>query len=123
MRFGPILVAYFLIGVVMWGGGVIAWQDAGLAQEFIDPSGGNVSTNDSTARQLEQTGGVIDQAASSLAGPVILIWNLITNFLRFLFWPTSVMIAVNAPPRLTALASVLTVAFFVAIIGLLGRIS
>lgn len=123
MRFGPVIMAYFMIGVVMWGGGVIGWSQAGVGQQFVDAGGNQVQPNESTADQLERTGGVVNQAAQSLAGPVILVWNLVTNFIRFLFWPVTTMTAVNAPPQLVVLSAALSIGFFVALIGLLGRIS
>jgi hypothetical protein len=123
MRFGPVIMAYFMIGVVMWGGGVIGWTESGVGQEFVNPQGDQVTPNNETAEQLERTGGVVDQAAQSLAGPVILVWNLVTNFIKFLFWPVTTLQAVNAPPQLVVLSAALSVGFFVALIGLLGRIS
>jgi hypothetical protein len=124
MRFGSILLAYFIIGTVMWGGGLIAWDTTGPVQEFVGVENGSVDANESTAGQLERTGGVVGQAAQSLAGPILLVWNLVTGFVAYVFWPVTVLTTVNAPPQLIVLmGGSMSVAFFVAIVRLLGRVT
>lgn len=123
MRFGPIIIVYFILGVVMWGGGVVAWNDVGVAQEFIEKDNSGLNPNEQTAGQLERTGGIVGEATQSLAGPVLLVWNLLTGFIAFLFWPVVTLQSVNAPPQLVVLSGVLCLAFFVAVASMLGRIS
>lgn len=101
-RFGRIIVVYFVIGAVMWGGGAIAWSESGLNTLIIeDPATGQV--NEDTTTQLEDTGGPLRQAAQSFGGPVLAIWNIVVKFIGYLFWPITVLQSVNAPPRLVVL--------------------
>jgi hypothetical protein len=125
MRFGSILMAYFVVGAVMWGAGLVAWDTTGAAQEFVDVGeNGTVNANESTAGQLDRTGGVVGQAAQSLAGPILLVWNLVTGFVAYIFWPVTVLQQVNAPPRLIVLmGGAMAVGFFVSIVRLLGRVT
>jgi len=125
MRFGSILMAYFVIGAVMWGGGLIAWDTTGPVQEFVDVGeNGTVNANESTAGQLERTGGIVGQAAQTLAGPILLVWNLVTGFVAYLFWPVTILQNVNAPPSMIVLmGGVLAVGFFESIVRLLGRVT
>jgi hypothetical protein len=125
MRFGVILLVYFVLGAVMWGGGVVDYAETGPVQEFVEPQqNGSVEVNQSTAGQLERTGGVVGQASKSLAGPLLLVWNLVTGFVSYVFWPVTTLQAVNAPPRFIVLAGgALSVGFFVSVVRLLGRVS
>jgi len=118
-------MAYFIVGAVMWGAGLVAWDTTGPAQEFVDVGqNGTVNANESTAGQLERTGGVVGQAAQSLAGPILLVWNLVTGFVAYVFWPVTVLQTVNAPPRLIVLmGGAMAVGFFVSIVRLLGRVT
>lgn len=101
-RFGSLILVYFVIGAVMWGGGAIVWSEAGVGTLIIeDPQTGTV--NDDTVDELEDAGGPIRQAAEQIGGPVLAIWNIIIKFIGYLFWPITVLQAVNAPPRITVL--------------------
>jgi len=101
-RFGTVIMVYFVVGAVMWGGGAIAWSETGLNSLIIeDPQTGEV--NDNTTEQFEQAGGPIRQAAQSFGGPVLAIWNIVVQFIGYLFWPVTTLQSVNAPPRLVVL--------------------
>jgi len=103
MRFTTIIVTYFVIGAVMWGGGAIAWDDSGVGQYLIeDPTRGDA--NEGVQSNIEQAGGPIQQAAGTIGGGgVLAIWNILVQFIAYLFWPLSVLISINAPPRATTL--------------------
>lgn len=98
-RFAQILLAYFMIGAVMWGGGVIVWTQTGIGGLIIEDTTGGVDVNENTSKQLERSGGPIREAAASLGGPILAIWNFVARFIGYLFWPITVLQSVNAPPR------------------------
>lgn len=101
-RFGTIVIVYFIIGATMWGGGAIAWTESGVGTLIIeDPQTGQV--NDETTNDLSEADGPIRQAAQSFGGPILAVWNIIVQFIGFLFWPVTVLQAVNAPPRIVVL--------------------
>jgi hypothetical protein len=119
MNFRNIIVAYFVIGAVMWGGGAILWEDSGIGQFFIEsPSEGEL--NENTQDDLESMSGPIQQAASQLQGSGLLaIWNILVKLIGSLFWPIIALQGVNAPPRVWVLfGGAPTVAFFGAVIAL-----
>lgn len=121
MRFGELLVAYFLVGAVLWGGGVISWQQSGVGVLVLEqPASGDVEVNQETGESLEQAGGPIQQVGSQFEGTgLVAVWNVIVPFLGYLFWPITVLLAVNAPPRVTAtLGGGLSTAFLGAVIKL-----
>jgi len=119
MRWGHVIIAYVLIGAMMWGGGVIQWSDTGVAGLFVDSPSGDV--NEQTGEDLSDAGGPIQQAASTVEGTgLIAIWGLLVRFLGFLFWPIVTLQSVGSPPRVIVLIGVpLTTSFFVATVRLI----
>lgn len=120
VRLGEVIIAYFLIGSLMWAGGLIAWGDAGVGSVFMNPTGDTVAANQSTGEQVEQAGGPIQQAVDTVSGGGLLaVWNLVTSILTFFFWPIAVLQTVHAPAELVVLAGgVFVVAFFVGLMRL-----
>jgi hypothetical protein len=123
MRFSRIILAYVVIGSVMWAGGALAWDDVGMASVFIEEPGadGPTEVNDATGDDLEGLGGPIQQAARSVGGSsIIAVWNLAAKFVGFLFWPVVVLSGANAPASVTVvLGGAFTAAFFGSIFRLL----
>jgi len=119
VRFSSIIVTYFVIGALMWGGGAISWDSTGLSGLIIDDPANGVSTNESTAEDLENAGGPIQQSLQQLGGPLLAIWSIIVKFIGYLFWPITVLQSNNAPPRVTVL---LGGTFSVAFIGATVRL-
>lgn len=120
-RFGSIIMVYFVIGAVMWGGGAIAWSESGIGQLVVtDPQAGEV--NEDLSGDLENSGGPLRQAAQNFGGPVLAIWNIVVKFIGYLFWPVTVLQSVNAPPRLVVLlGGTPTLAFLGGILRLITR--
>ena len=117
VRFSQIALAYFVIGAVMWGGGVVAWQDSGIGTLFVDDPSANGQTqvNSDTADDLEGAGGPIQEAASSagIGGGLLAVWNMLIQFIAFLFWPITTFDGANAPATITVIfGGTPTVAFF-----------
>jgi len=121
-RFSDMLLAYFVIGAVMWGGGAIAWQDSGVGGLIIKDTTDGVSVNENTSQQLERSGGPIREAAKSMGGPILAIWNFVAQFIGYLFWPVTVLQTANAPPRVVVLlGGSLSTMFLGAIVRLIRR--
>lgn len=121
MRFTNVVLAYFVMGAVMWGGGAIAWQDSGLGPVFIEtPGDGTTQANEETSDDLSQLGGPIQAAASAVAGTgLIAVWNILVKIVGVLNWPIITLISQNAPPRVTVVGGgAITVAFWVTFIRL-----
>lgn len=122
MQFNRIILAYFMIGAVMWGGGAIDYENAGVSEMFIEESGGEFVINEDTSGDLSESGGPIQTAAANVAGGLIAVWNLISKALGYLFWPITVMQSANAPPRVVVLlGGAPTAAFWGSIIMLFSR--
>lgn len=120
VRFGHVVMAYFVMGAVMWGGGAIMWGDAGLGAIIVDqPAAGGV--NDQTVQDLEDAGGPIQNALSQVgAGALIAVWNLVVKFFGFLTWPMTVLANGGAPPRVwVLLGGTPTMAFYTGVIRLI----
>lgn len=118
MRFSSIIIAYFLIGAVMWGGGALDWDEAGVAGVFIeDPQSGEI--NDETATALNNMGGPITQVVGqTIGGGLIATWNVLVKFIGYVFWPTTAMLSINAPMKIVVLATVFPVAFVASVLRL-----
>ena len=116
VRFANIVIGYFIIGAVMWGGGALVWSDAGVGTLFINnPQTGDI--NENTTEQLKETGGPIQQAANAATGGLIAVWNLMVQLIGFLFWPIQTLADSNAPPQIVVLfGGTPTVAFVGAVI-------
>jgi len=120
MRFSTVVMTYFVLGAVMWGGGVIAWDDSGVGQFLIEnPERGD--TNENVRDNIEQAGGPIQQAAGTLSGGGLLaVWNFLVQLVGFLFWPITVLVSVNAPPRAIVLVGgTVSMAFFATLIRII----
>ena len=123
MRFGHVIMAYFVIGSLMGGAGLITWDDSGVGTIFIDdPSANNEddATNQETAGALEEAGGAIREAAAAIGGAGLLaIWDFIAGLAGFLVWPITVLIGVNAPAEFVVLfGGTPTAAFYVGLLRL-----
>lgn len=104
-RFGNIVVAYFVIGALMWAGGAIAWSNTGVGQLFVDTPQDDLGVNETTTGQLEKSNGPVQEAVGALgASPLLAVWNIIVGILGYLSWPVTVLQSVNAPPRIVVMA-------------------
>lgn len=118
VRFSNIVLAYLIIGGVMWAGGAVAWGDAGINQFFIDQNAaGDIDPTSGPQEELGGVGSTIQNVIASFGAPLVLIWNLITGLISWLNWPLAVLVSVNAPPRIVVLVGgPMTAAFYLSII-------
>ena len=117
VRFSNIVLAYLIIGAVMWAGGAVAWGDSGINQFFIEQSGDEVSPTGNAEEQLSGADSTIQNVISSFGAPLVLIIKLIGGLISWLNWPIAVLLTVNAPPRIVLLlGGPMTAAFYLSLI-------
>jgi hypothetical protein len=120
MRFSTIILAYFVVGAVMFGGGAIDYEEAGVATFFVEEDGGTFGPDEETAGELEGLGGAIQQLLGEFIGAIQLVYNLIVSLLGFLNWPLVVLSSANAPPMaVLLLGGTFTAAFYMSVIRLI----
>lgn len=119
MRFRELVLAYFVIGAVMFGGGAIAWESSGVATWFISNDQTGLSVEEKPQTDIENSGSTITSVIQDFGGPAILVWNLAAGTFAFLHWPIVVLATNNAPPTLTILlGGGLVVGFYMSLVGL-----
>lgn len=97
-------MTYFILGVVMWGSGLIGWGELGLVEFFFNnPETSGGLANESVQAELVGTDNRLGDVAGGLVGPILAVWGLVTGVVTFLFWPVFTLAAMNAPPELTLL--------------------
>lgn len=102
MNLGELVLAYFVIGAVMFGGGAIDFDEAGITKLMISNEGGEVGIADSFIAQWKSitTSPTIFE---SIGGAMIMIWDLLVLFLGGAFWPVLVMASNDSPTTVTVL--------------------
>lgn len=120
VRASNIVLTYFVIGAVMFGGGGVTFDDSGLTQFFVSQdAAGGVQPDDQPENRLDGVSGVITNLVGAFGGPAILVWNLFVGLVAYVHWPLTVLIEHAAPPRVTLLlGGTLQVAFYMATIRL-----
>lgn len=120
VRFSQIVLAYFVIGVVVFGGGGVVWENAGVPNFFVDQSdSGEFSGSEELDRQTNETGNAISSVVNTLTGPVLLVWKLAGSIFALIHWPVFALSTNNAPPILVlGLGGGFTAAFYLSIIRL-----
>jgi hypothetical protein len=118
-----VLLVYFLIGFVLWGGGVIGYDEAGVTEMVISGvSGQGVTLNTETANDVENLNGPIEQAVNTFAGGGLLAaWKFVSGLIDFMFWPTSVPISTNAPVEVTVGMATLNFSFVLGMVAIFRR--
>lgn len=105
---------YFIIAAVMFGGGVITWNETGAVQYFMgeDPDAAIPTGDESPGGAFDRVMAVIAQATGMFGGVIIMIVALISNLLQFMHWPVIVLSSNDAPLRITVLLGGSLVAMF-----------
>jgi len=117
-RLGSVVITYFVIGAVMWGSGILDAGQLGVAEIFFDfgPDGA-VQSSEEPQGLLDSMGNSIDDVAGGLVGPVLAVWNVLTQLITVLFWPVAALRSTGAPTSVVVLlGGTPTVAFFMGII-------
>jgi hypothetical protein len=120
VRFCNVVLTYLVIGAVMFGGGAIGWDSIGPAQFFVDEDTGEISPSNQSEDRLNGTRGALKSLVDSVAGPVLIIWSIISGLIGFLNWPITVLWTNNAPPVIIlVLGMPMTAAFYLSLIRVL----
>lgn len=121
VRFSDIVIAYFVIGTIMYGGGAVEWQDAGVPGWFVEQGDdGEVQATQQTEENLDGIGGALKTLVDAVVGPILIIWDIVSGLVGFIHWPILVLTQNNAPPILTILlGGGFTSAFYLSMIRLL----
>jgi len=118
VRASDVLLGYFVIGAVMWGGGAISFDDAGVVGAVVDDDGG-LSVDDGLGNELSEQSGIIRSLASLAVGSLVFVINLISIFFTYLNWPIWVLVTNNAPPVITVLlGGSFTAAFYLSMLSI-----
>lgn len=119
MRFTNIIMAYLVIGIVMFGGGAVDFEDSGVTTFFVDQSGSDIEPDQEATNKSQNVGGAIKSVIDKLVGPIVIVWNLAVSFISYLNWPVIVLMSADAPPVMTLLLGVpLTAGFYLSLIRL-----
>lgn len=120
IRASRIIILYFVMGTVMFGGGAVTWDNSGPTQFFVELGDTGVSPNEeNTAGNLEGIDGAITNLIGSFAGPVLLVWNLFAGIISYIHWPLFVFMDAGAPISVTVLlGGTLTAMFYMSVIRL-----
>jgi len=120
VRFSSIVLAYFVIGSVMIGGGAIDLDDAGVAQFFVDETDGEYGPAQGRQSDLQGLAGALQSVVDAVVGPIVLIYNLILGLIAYLNWPLTVLASVGAPPMaILLIGGSFTAAFYLSIVRLI----
>lgn len=124
MNIGNLILAYFVIGTMMWGGGVLAFEEAGVITSVVDNNGGDVQVNESLSGKVDEQDSVIGGVVSAFGGGLLIVWNMFIILVKFIHWPIITLAQNNAPPQITVLlGGGMTLSFYLAIIMLVSRSS
>jgi len=124
VQFSNLIIVYFVVGAVMFGGGAVTFDDSGVTKFFVDMDGNDVSPDGEPESKLSGLSGTITSLVGQFGAPLVLIWNLVVGVVSFLHWPLTVLIENNAPPRVTLLlGGTFTAMFYMALLGLVTRSS
>ena len=117
-RLGSVVITYFVIGAVLWGSGLLEAGQLGVAEIFFDFSeSGGVEASQEPQGLLDSMGNSIVDVAGGLVGPVLAVWNVLTQLISVLFWPVSALRSTGAPAEVVVLlGGTPTVAFFMGVI-------
>lgn len=119
MRFSRIVLAYFVLGAVLFGGGAISYDDAALNSFFVKDTAEGFEANSETEGNLSNIENALGSLVGEFLGAIQLVYNLIVGMLGFLNWPIVVLATNNAPPMATLLiGGSLSVAFYMSVIRL-----
>lgn len=119
MRFSSIVMSYLIIGVVMFGGGAVALDDAGVANWFVEGDNGSFVPSTNSMSNAQGIGGAISSVVSLAVGTVLLVWNLAIGLIAYLNWPLIVLYSNNTPPMMVLLlGGGYTAAFYLSLIRL-----
>lgn len=122
MRLSQAVIAYFFIGAVMFGGGAIPFDEAGLTGVFLEQEAdGDITANDGAIAgddgMLNNLIGPVRNALGTIAGGELLAaFGAIDKLLGYFAWPVTVMQYHDAPNEVVLLSGGLVASFVMAVL-------
>lgn len=119
MKFTHVLVLYFICGSMMWAGGVVTWEEAGIVNVIMNPNTDGSLVNEETQQLIQDTSNVIEKVSSALQfAPLFAVTDLLFKLAGFVFWPITVLQIVGAPIEVVVLGGgTFTMAFLASFMG------
>lgn len=128
MNLGKIVTIYFVVGLLVWAGGGIAWENVGMANQLFTLSDGDqVSTNSSMQQKIEKinpqkTSSVITTLKNTVTVGLSIVWPVLTQFVGYMFWPYYMLESQGAPPKITLLVGgPLVMMFLISLVQMIAR--
>lgn len=119
IRASRLILLYFVIGSVMFGGGAVTWDNSGPTQYFVTLDSHGVSPADQPTDQAEGISGMITNLLGSFTGMALIVWNLFTGLVAWMNWPLFVFMDSGAPTEVTVLlGGSLTAMFYMSVVRL-----
>lgn len=116
MRFSEVIMVYFVIGVVMFGGGALDFGQAGVASNIVQMEDGSWSVNPQLFAELAGADNSVSQVITVAVGGISLVFNLIKMMFGFLNWPILALQGAGAPPlAVLLLGGGFTAAFYLSV--------
>lgn len=110
-----IVMTYFILGVVMWGSGLVRFEDTGVVGFFFEDGtagGPGVQAFDQLQQTLGSVGAIFG-LADLFAGTIVAMVSFVTELITFMFWPFVVLQSSGVPTEVSLLlGGPPTVAFF-----------
>lgn len=127
MNFQSVALAYFVIGAVMFGGGAVDFEEAGVTQFFLDQNEQGFAPAEAELGQkspqsaIQGVVGAILGIIDAITGGIVLVFNLAVSLLGYLNWPITVLLAANAPPSaVLVVGGTFTASFYLSVINLIS---
>jgi hypothetical protein len=119
----PVLLAYFVMAAVMFGGGLIQAEDAqplGLAYDEDELESGDVEPEQDQYRNTFEN---FISYITPLVGILVAAINFLVTVVAFINWPIFALSTAGAPLRvIVLLGGTMTAMFYMAAIAFLTRI-
>jgi hypothetical protein len=113
------VLLYFILGTVMFGGGAVDYSEAGVAGFFVEHDSGSFAPTDKAESQIDNQSNAITNLVGEFLGGIQIVWNLTIGLMGFLNWPIIVLLSVGAPPMAVLLVGgSLSASFYLSIITL-----
>lgn len=119
-RFGSTVIVYYLIGVMLFAGGLTTPggpSGLGITGQVVNvnTSANSVTVNQSTGDSLSHIGGPIKSSLNTFSGGGLLATlSLIVGFIGSFFWPVVVATNIGAPIVVQMFAGTFSVGMIVA---------
>lgn len=124
MQMGNLVLAYFVIGAMMWGGGVLTFEEAGVITAVVTTDDGRVDPAQAFSDAIDRQDSIIGGVVSAFGGGLLIVWNLIKIIFDFIHWPIITLSENHAPPEITVLlGGGMTLSFYIAVAILVSRSS